>query len=28
MKRCHIEDDTARIKKYGSSQAIFWKAKV
>tara|TARA_B110000438_G_C15623854_1_gene567793 strand:+ start:142 stop:663 length:522 start_codon:yes stop_codon:yes gene_type:complete len=26
MKRCHIEDDTARIKKYGSSQVIFWKA--
>tara|TARA_B110000467_G_scaffold127951_1_gene121222 strand:+ start:1780 stop:2301 length:522 start_codon:yes stop_codon:yes gene_type:complete len=28
MKRCHVEDDSARIKKYGSSQAIFWKAKI
>ena len=27
MKRCHIDDETARIKRYGSSQAIFWKAK-
>jgi 16S rRNA G966 N2-methylase RsmD len=26
MKECHVEDKTARIKKYGSSQVIFWKA--
>ena len=26
MKQCHIEDGTVRIKKYGSSQVIFWKA--
>ena len=26
MKCSHIEDETARIKKYGSSQVIFWKA--
>jgi len=28
MKRCHIEDETARIKKYGSSQVVFWKNEV
>ena len=26
MKRCSIDDDTARIKKYGSTQVVFWKA--
>ena len=27
MKRCLINDDTARIKKYGSTQVVFWRAK-
>ncbi|MBT5078362.1 MAG: methyltransferase [Candidatus Marinimicrobia bacterium] len=26
MKRCLIDDDTARIKKYGSTQVVFWRA--
>jgi len=26
MKRCLINDETARIKKYGSSQVVFWSA--
>ena len=26
MKRCLINDDTARIKKYGSTQVVFWRA--
>ena len=28
MKRCYINDETARIKKYGSSQVVFWRAEV
>ena len=27
MKRCFINDETARIKKYGSTQVVFWRAK-
>ena len=26
MKRCSINDETARIKKYGSTQVLFWRA--
>jgi 16S rRNA (guanine966-N2)-methyltransferase len=26
MKRCSIDDITARVKKYGSTQVVFWKA--
>ena len=26
MKRCPINDETARIKKYGSTQVVFWRA--
>jgi 16S rRNA (guanine966-N2)-methyltransferase len=25
MKRCPVNDETARIKKYGSSQVVFWR---
>ena len=26
MKRCSINDETARVKKYGSTQVVFWRA--